>query len=210
MAVSDLKESPMRHGRGPAGHSRWFLAAKFSLVTAVLCAALLIGKPCAKAEDCGSLGCKGRVGYLFIPTHFFELTKPSIFSGGAGINCSPETDSNPFGGMLLPAINSIQTVKEKTVFFEEAEIQQTLDRFQPEHVEKGNTEKSCRVVWSQPGPDGEIGDISVGIGVREGVGVRILGYRTFVSHYSVKGTVRTNTYERQLLFAMVLITKDGA
>jgi hypothetical protein len=181
---------------------------KILLFAVLLCSALAIGRTNAKAEDCKSNGCQGIVGYVFLPLRGFELKGPAIFSLGAHVSCEPEADSDPFGGTRLPVINSIQSIQNATVLFTEQEIQETLDKFRPEYAERTNSGSSCRVIWKQPGPDAEIGDISIGIGLGKGATVRMLGYRTFVGHYSVKGTAQTVTFPQQLLFAMVLVTKD--
>jgi len=177
--------------KGPHMRAAIFAALILSILS-------LTGKN-VSAEDCAALGCSGTVAYVFLPQRAFEMPKPSTFSLGAGTECVPGND-NPFGGTRLPAINTVQTIRNPTRLVDERDIQEHLDEFQPERAER-TSPNSCRVVWSQP----EEGN---GLGAGAGAGVRILGYRTFVGHQTVKGTVRTVTFPQQLLFAMVLVTKD--
>jgi len=175
--------------KGPHMRAAIFAALILSILS-------LTGKN-VSAEDCAALGCSGTVAYVFLPQRAFEMPKPSTFSLGAGTECVPGND-NPFGGTRLPAINTVQTIRNPTRLVDERDIQEHLDEFQPERAER-TSPNSCRVVWSQP---------EEGNGLGAGAGVRILGYRTFVGHQTVKGTVRTVTFSQQLLFAMVLVTKD--
>jgi hypothetical protein len=170
---------------------------KAVMFAALVSSLLFIAGKSATAEDCESVGCKGSVAYIFLPLRGFEMPKPSTFSLSAGVECVRGND-NPFGGTGLPAINAIQTIHNPTRLIDELDVQRHLDEFQPEHAEK-TSPNSCHVVWNQP-------DEGNGLGV--GAAVRILGYRTFVGHYVVKGTGRAATFPQQLLFAMVLVTKD--
>ena len=159
----------------------------------ILFTGLLMNARGAVAEPCSMIGCKGQVGYVFLPAPVCCNTKPPRFFL-SGQQCLPPRDDNPFGGDTLPAVNAVVAIRVPTRLLLQQDIEKNLPAFHPEQMER--TGASCAVTWAQP---------ELGNGLDQGNKVTILGYRSFVGQHTIYGKVRTTTYDEQLLFAMILI-----
>jgi hypothetical protein len=156
---------------------------------------LCLSASAADAEYCSMMGCRGDIGYVFLPADGRYYGK---FKYG-DYECSLPDDYDPFGGNRLPAVSSVVSIKSFTSFYDETELTRKIDQFRPLDVEKIVPGKKCAASWAQP--DG-------GMQINSSTQVRILGYRTFIGHIRTIREKRTDVYERQLLFALIQVVKD--
>lgn len=183
---------------------RRFIGAKavFSKIIAYNTLALallaaLMGIPRASAEECSMIGCTGEVGYVYLPGGIFN-GKQVVYHLGGRV-CPAVQGFSPFGSTLLPAVNSIVSISgAPRGLYTEPEIEQSIRAFRAGVPLQGDSDRPCQAGWSEP--------TNIGMIIRAGVEVRILGYRTFTQHRTVVGTVRTGVLTEQLLFALVVVT----
>lgn len=156
----------------------------------------LMSAPRANAEDCSIIGCAGEVGYVYLPGAIFN-GNPVVYHLGGRV-CPAVQDISPFGTTSLPAVNSISSISgNPRGLYTEPEIEQSIEAFRAGIPLPDKGDHACKAGWSEPR--------NVGMIIRAGVGVRILGYRTFTQRRTVTGTVRTGVLAEQLLFALVVV-----
>lgn len=170
---------------------------------ALRCAVLaLITTTAAFAEDCSMIGCRGNIGYVFLPG---DGTNLDYIQNGR--TCSAPDDANPFegknggqrGSSTLPDVNATVGLRTYTRLLQERDIAENLEQFHAVHSDPPAGSKECHLSWSQP----EMGD-----GIGSAVTVKILGYRTILGRERYPGKASTGTYSTQLLFALVQVIQD--
>jgi hypothetical protein len=138
----------------------------------------------AYAEYCDMVRCS-EPGYVFIPM----LTQQTTFVYGTQ-HCTLPMDGQTFTEDGLPPVNQIVTFAFNRQLYAEQDIVSEIDDFVPAAVDTPVSAVGCTTSWHEPHDDG---------GYRAGDHVRILGYRTFVSHFTPPGS--THRFTRQLLFS---------
>jgi len=144
------------------------------------------------------IGCRGQVGYVFIP--LITPGKPHIAIDGK--DCDVPTIPRPFGDGLPPDVNSVVAIaEENTPLLSEEAIVSHLGSFAGVSTQRDAVTGRCRAVWTSPR------DVPSNI-MKAGATIKILGYRTFVSEGSEIGSAGAVTRHEQLLFALVLVRTD--
>jgi hypothetical protein len=155
-------------------------------------------------ESCSRNGCLGP-GYIFVPD---PIGLKSFILGGHLVCADPE-DMQTFPKPGLPLVNEVVTLKASARrFFDESDIEANIEAFQPPHVVDPGVKpgEDCHAVWHEPDAQEQL---------EAGMKVRILGYRTFVSHLTrVWGPSSyiprpyTKALPQQLMFALVEVVRD--
>jgi hypothetical protein len=148
----------------------------------------------AFAEYCSMIGCRGEVGYVFLPGDPYVVKNKHFFRNRQ--ECALPKGDNPFGTVDLPEVNATVSVARLSNLLTDQDIEKNLGAFGSDDMEPTGNGAECRVTWKEP----ELGNL-----LDAGIKVRILGYRTFVGHRTVTGDVRTVTFDTQLLFALVIV-----
>ena len=173
----------------------WIASASMVLLSSVI----PIASP--SAEPCRLVGCANQVFYIFMPDA--NLTpETDAASNLADTHCKSPDSSQTFLRKGLPAVNEVATLKaEGRWVYTQQQLEEEIDLFQPLGADRSSTE-DCSIIWKAPDGGGSLDP---------GMRLRVLGYRTFVSHRKMESNgapgelYQTTTYPEQLLFAMVLV-----
>ena len=155
----------------------------------------------ASAEPCRLVGCANQVFYIFMPDANLVPETDAAFTM-AGPHCKSPDSSQTFLRKGLPAVNEVATLKAVGRWvYTQQQLEEEIDLFQPLGADRSSTE-DCAIIWKAPDGGGSLDP---------GMKLRVLGYRTFVSHRKTESSgapgelYQTATYPEQLLFAMVLV-----
>ena len=133
-----------------------------------------VGSHSAQAEYCWMVGCVGLIGYIYLPVR-------DTYPGDVVMSCSP------FGSKGLPDVNSVVAIDAGMTFvYAVRQIESEIKNFP--RVSPSSTMAECQ---GKPAP--------LGMELRQGERVKILGYRTFPAD---------PIWVNDLPFALVMVLQD--